>query len=65
MAATNPLSGLLFSPSIEPEHEGAVITGESYKLLENGDFQRVPSIVGFNSLEFGGDAECNVENHEL
>lgn len=63
MAFTNPLTGLLSSPSIEPEHKGAVITGKSYRLLENGEFHKVPSIIGFNSLELSFDAQCYMILH--
>lgn len=51
MGLTNPFNGLLFSPSIEPDLPGAVITKKSYSQLEEGAFVRVPTLIGFNSLE--------------
>lgn len=51
MAATNPFYGLLVSPSIEPDLPGAVVTNKSYSQLEEGYFNRVPTLVGFNSME--------------
>lgn len=38
-------------PVMEPEHEEAIITEESHKLLQSGQFNKVPVIVGLNSNE--------------
>lgn len=51
MISVNMREGLLFAPVIEPEHDGAVLTGRSHELLENGDFHQVPIIIGYTSLE--------------
>lgn len=59
MAFTNPLHGLLFSPCIEPDVAGAVVTEKSYALLESGRFNQVPSIIGHNSLEAMVASYCN------
>ncbi|KAJ8963269.1 hypothetical protein NQ318_018736 [Aromia moschata] len=48
---SNPRDGLIFAPSIEPEHAEAVVTKKSHEMLKFGDFNRVPCIVGFNSEE--------------
>ncbi|XP_044764006.1 carboxylesterase 4A-like [Coccinella septempunctata] len=47
----NPLNGLYFSPSIEPKHEGAVLSEYSHEGLKKGHYAKVPIIVGFNSAE--------------
>lgn len=51
MLATNPLDGLVFAPVIEPTHDDAFLTEKSHELLSTGEFNQVPSIIGFNSLE--------------
>lgn len=38
-------------PVIEPEHDGAFLTKESFELIENGDFIRVPIMMGITSEE--------------
>ncbi|KAL1492311.1 hypothetical protein ABEB36_012784 [Hypothenemus hampei] len=38
-------------PVIEVEHEGAILTNRQYTLLKDGDFIRVPTIIGTNSEE--------------
>lgn len=38
-------------PVMEPEHEGAIITEKSHKLLQSGQFNKVPVIIGLNSNE--------------
>ncbi|KAJ8945662.1 hypothetical protein NQ318_012380 [Aromia moschata] len=48
---TNPRDGLVFSPCEEVPHEGAAVLGKSHERLKNGNFSRVPMIVGFNSQE--------------
>lgn len=47
----NPRDGLIFGPTIEPELPGAVVTKKSHEMLKNGEFNKVPCIVGFNSAE--------------
>ncbi|XP_076268000.1 esterase FE4-like [Rhynchophorus ferrugineus] len=47
----NPLDGLTFAPTIEVPHPGAVFTNHSHETLRNGDINRIPVIVGFNSQE--------------
>lgn len=49
--ALDSLNGIPFSPSYEPEHEGAVVTRRSYHLLQQGRFNRVPFMTGLNSQE--------------
>ncbi|XP_066246390.1 juvenile hormone esterase-like [Euwallacea similis] len=49
----NILVGLPFGVAKEPEHSGAVFSDRSWKLLQEGKFQRVPLIAGYNSLEGG------------
>ncbi|CAG9768475.1 unnamed protein product [Ceutorhynchus assimilis] len=51
--ATEPLfkAGKDALPTIEPKHEDAFITELQYSLMENGDFNRVPLIIGINSEE--------------
>ncbi|KAK9687531.1 Carboxylesterase family [Popillia japonica] len=47
----DPLNGLIFAPVIEPLHDDAVITGASYEKLRLGNFNQVPQIIGYNSVE--------------
>ncbi|XP_049825184.1 venom carboxylesterase-6-like isoform X25 [Aethina tumida] len=47
----NPLNGLPYGPVMEPDHEGAVFSSKSYELLQNGNFHKVPMIIGYNSEE--------------
>ncbi|CAG9764883.1 unnamed protein product [Ceutorhynchus assimilis] len=47
----NALSGLIFAPCIEVNHPGAVLTNFSHSIMKNGDFSRIPVMVGFNSEE--------------
>ena len=47
-----PLKGLAYAPVLESEdREDAVITKYSYEALQNGDFDKVPVLLGFNSEE--------------
>ncbi|CAH0559102.1 unnamed protein product [Brassicogethes aeneus] len=47
----NALGGLPIGPVIEPSLEGAFLTGKSQDMLSKGEFNRVPTIIGHNSLE--------------
>ncbi|XP_030763101.1 pyrethroid hydrolase Ces2a-like [Sitophilus oryzae] len=47
-------SGLPFAVVQEPDHDNAILSDRSYKLLSTGDFNRVPLIIGYNSLEIKG-----------
>nr|XP_023018925.1 venom carboxylesterase-6-like [Leptinotarsa decemlineata] len=47
----NPLGGLPLGPVIEPEHQGAIITGNSYEKLKKGQFHHIPIIIGHTSRE--------------
>lgn len=47
----SPLDGLGFAPTTEVNHPGAVITNHSHSILKDGDFNRIPVIIGFNSEE--------------
>lgn len=47
----DPLGGMPIGPVIEPENDGAVITGKSYDLLNSGRFNAVPIMIGHTSLE--------------
>ncbi|KAK5650357.1 hypothetical protein RI129_001386 [Pyrocoelia pectoralis] len=40
--------GFMFGPSIEPDHEGAVLTTPSHHNLLNGGYHKIPYIIGFN-----------------
>ncbi|CAG9856921.1 unnamed protein product [Phyllotreta striolata] len=51
LVKNNPLAGLVFSPVIEPPHEGAFFSSYSHQLLSEGKFNRVPVIMGINSNE--------------
>ncbi|KAL1498381.1 hypothetical protein ABEB36_009188 [Hypothenemus hampei] len=51
IAVENIFTGLPLGPVIEPEHDEAIITGKSHDLLQNGNFNKVPVIVGLNSNE--------------
>lgn len=48
---SNPTGGLPLGPVTELVDSGAVITGRSYDLLQNGHFNQVPLIIGHTSLE--------------
>nr|AEE62728.1 unknown [Dendroctonus ponderosae] len=50
----NGLRGLPYAPVIEPDIEGAVYTKASETALEEGNFQQVPILMGFNSEEAVG-----------
>lgn len=43
--------GLSFGPVIEPDHPDAVVTTIPYYRLKSGEFNRVPMIIGYNSME--------------
>nr|XP_023015261.1 carboxylesterase 1D-like [Leptinotarsa decemlineata] len=47
----NPRNGISFSPNIEPASDTAVITNKSYGLWKDGEFMKVPLMIGFNSQE--------------
>lgn len=44
-------NGLPFTPSVEPHSREALITEYPYKLLESGNFNKVPIMAGVTSLE--------------
>nr|WCC58167.1 carboxylesterase [Pharsalia antennata] len=48
---TNPRNGLIFAPAEEPNFNDSVVLNKSHQKLNNGKFNRVPMIVGFNSQE--------------
>lgn len=52
--------GDMWAPVIEPEHEGAFITEFMHESLKNGDFNKVPLIIGINSEERIKEAASNV-----
>lgn len=41
-----------FSPTIEPNHPGAVLSAETHSLLLDHQFNNVPYLIGFTSKEF-------------
>ncbi|XP_017772568.1 PREDICTED: venom carboxylesterase-6-like [Nicrophorus vespilloides] len=47
----SPLNGLPYSPTLEPEHDDAVLSLGSHELFRTGEFNRIPYIIGFNSEE--------------
>ncbi|CAH0558978.1 unnamed protein product [Brassicogethes aeneus] len=47
----NPLEGINFAPTIEPESYHAAITKKSFESLKNGDYNIVPTIIGRTSQE--------------
>lgn len=47
----NPRAGFMFAPVLEPHHEGAFMTEASYKIIAEGKHHRIPTLLGFNSLE--------------
>lgn len=57
MFLENGLRGFPFAPTLEPDTEDAVYVNDSDKALSNGNFNRVPILLGFNSQEalFAGD----------
>ncbi|KAG5887779.1 hypothetical protein JTB14_035126 [Gonioctena quinquepunctata] len=48
---TSAMRGSVFAPCKEPAHDGAVVLEPSHEILRNGNFNRVPIIIGFNSQE--------------
>ncbi|XP_076250484.1 juvenile hormone esterase-like [Rhynchophorus ferrugineus] len=50
---SDPLGGLVFGPSIEPSIDGALVTFRSYEKMANGDFHKLPFMMGFTSQEGG------------
>ncbi|KAF7281457.1 hypothetical protein GWI33_004747 [Rhynchophorus ferrugineus] len=56
----NIINGFPFAVVQEPEHEGAVLSGRSYQILESGNFVRVPAIVGFTSFEVAPGIHINL-----
>ncbi|CAG9827589.1 unnamed protein product [Diabrotica balteata] len=57
----DPKNGLMFAPTIEPYHEGAVLTERSYEILAAGKFNKVPVLMGFVSQE-GADIYQSFNN---
>ncbi|KAF7281454.1 hypothetical protein GWI33_004745 [Rhynchophorus ferrugineus] len=57
------LGGETFGVVEEPYHPGAVHTGRTYEILKKGRFNRVPSIIGFNSNELG--ATLTSDNYDV
>ncbi|CAG9761134.1 unnamed protein product [Ceutorhynchus assimilis] len=51
IAVDNMFNGMPLGPAVEPEHEGAVITGKSHELLRTGQFNKIPVMLGLNSNE--------------
>ncbi|KAJ3666300.1 hypothetical protein Zmor_001750 [Zophobas morio] len=49
--SNDPRNGFMLGPVIEPEHSNAFFSKKSHQLLLDGNFNKVPCIVGFNSLE--------------
>lgn len=47
------LNGFTLGPVVEPEHEDAFFTGISHDKLLNGNFTKVPILIGYNSNEAG------------
>lgn len=47
----DPLNGLAFSPTIEPEHGDAILSKGPRELLQSTSMGSVPFLSGFNSLE--------------
>ncbi|CAH1954705.1 unnamed protein product [Acanthoscelides obtectus] len=45
------MDGYAFTPTIEVDHKDAFITDLTYNSLENGNFAKVPIIMGMTSLE--------------
>ncbi|KAF7276717.1 hypothetical protein GWI33_009891, partial [Rhynchophorus ferrugineus] len=44
-------NGLPYTPTIEPYHEGAVLTEFPFNQLKRGNFNRVPILTGVTSME--------------
>lgn len=61
MFLTNGFRGLPFAPSLEPDIEGAVFVNKSLEALSEGNYNQVPTLLGFNSQEAlsAGDVPCN------
>lgn len=43
--------GFGFGPTLETPHQEAFITKPAFEIMENGEFSRVPLILGMTSLE--------------
>lgn len=43
--------GHLFTGVIEPQHDGAFLTGSPFQKLTKGNFSLVPTLLGVNSEE--------------
>lgn len=41
----------MVGPVSEPDHPDAFFSGKSHQLLSQGEFNKVPVLIGFNSLE--------------
>lgn len=50
----NIFHDLIYTPTIEPVHDSAAITERSHYQLTQGNFHKVPYLLGFNSRESGG-----------
>ncbi|XP_066149477.1 juvenile hormone esterase-like isoform X2 [Euwallacea fornicatus] len=50
---SNIFDGLPFGVVKEPNHPEAVFSNSSWELFKSGQFQRVPILAGYNSLEVG------------
>lgn len=48
------MHGLIYAPTIEPEHDGAVVLERSHFWISQGNFHKVPYLLGFTSKEAGG-----------
>ncbi|XP_022916048.2 pyrethroid hydrolase Ces2a-like [Onthophagus taurus] len=45
---------IAYTVVIEPKHQNAVISKSPYEMLENGEYNKVPILMGFNSNEGDG-----------
>lgn len=45
------MEGVDFGPLVEPEHTGAFFTKKSHEAFSKGDFNQVPTLIGFNKIE--------------
>lgn len=53
----NPLAGIMYSPVIEPRHNGALFSSYSDELLRQDGFHNVPILTGVTSNEAGAAGE--------
>nr|ACI42858.1 carboxylesterase [Harmonia axyridis] len=47
----DPKDGFIFAPVLEPDHPGSFLSNRSYELVRTGNFFKVPTMLGYNSLE--------------